>query len=308
MNGTSWYIVFAVVTVAAAVAVRMATGRPPRTKLAVPTDAAEIAYLSGGHALATLSALAALRADGLVTGLDGRLVQATGEVEADRDPLQKAVHAVAAGKPVRLYSLSARRTVAAELALVTRRVAATGLLAAPEPPRAARRAWLVPAAAALLGVVGLVAGFPADPGIVALVLVLLGMAAAVLALVPARRARTRAADAALAQLRREHPHLAPSMNPSWRTYGAAGAALAVALYGEAALQMAEPAFARAILTGPLADARPRRTRLALGRSHRANDGAWAAFGGFDGSGWTGHHGSHGCGGGSSCGGGGGCGG
>ncbi|MDG4826789.1 TIGR04222 domain-containing membrane protein [Asanoa sp. WMMD1127] len=55
--------------------------------------------------------------------------------------------------------------------------------------------------------------------------------------------RTRAGDRLLDRLRREHAYLAPSQTPSYATYGPAGAALAVALFGLAALVHLDPAFA-----------------------------------------------------------------
>lgn len=295
MDVVTWYIVLATGTVVAAVALRVAARRTPLPKTGDPVGAIEVAYLNGGAPLAVLAALAALRADGLVEGLEGRQVRATGEVAADREPLERVVHAVAQKENARIYTMHGRAKVVAVLDAVQERLAIVGLLDEAEPPPATRRAWWAPAATALFGIVGVLTGFVegTDVGPVALVATLVALVAAVFALAPTRRARTRAAEAVLARLRHEHAHLAPQANPSWSTYGADGAALGVALFGEAALWTAEPTFATAILTGPLAGTRPRRTRR--------EDGAFL----WSYSGWGG---GTGCGGGGSSCGGGGCGG
>ena len=54
-----------------------------------------------------------------------------------------------------------------------------------------------------------------------------------------------AGQAVLAESRTRSRHLAPSLAPSWATYGVAGAAMGVALYGTAAIWAADPAFAGA---------------------------------------------------------------
>ena len=55
--------------------------------------------------------------------------------------------------------------------------------------------------------------------------------------------RTRAGRTALRSVRREHTHLAPASAPAYATYGAAGAAMGVALYGTASLWALDPGFA-----------------------------------------------------------------
>ena len=70
------------------------------------------------------------------------------------------------------------------------------------------------------------------------------IASIVLSRIP--RPGARRARAELGRLLDEDAYLAPSMFPSWPTYGARGAAMAVALYGNAALRQAEPSFATAI--------------------------------------------------------------
>lgn len=296
------YLLLALVVVARAVVVRLASGRVPSPTRAVEL-ASDAAYLNGGRRLAVLAALAALRVDELVEALDGRLVQASGTAGSHRDPVERAVHEVAA-QPAQVHTLAGRRVVAAELDAVADRLGAAGLLDEPGPTRAVRRVWWAPAAVAVLGgawvAAGLAAGAPVAP--VVLVAVAVALAAGVLALAPRRRTRTRAADAELHRLRARYRHLTPAMAPSWRTYGAEGAAMGVALYGEAALWMAEPTFAAAILTGSFAGGgarRPRRT------STHGSDMSWAllAAGSSDGGGCGGGGGFDG-GGGGGCGGGG----
>ncbi|GAB3983773.1 TIGR04222 domain-containing membrane protein [Plantactinospora veratri] len=106
--------------------------------------------------------------------------------------------------------------------------------------------------------------------------------------------RTRAADALLRDLRRQHQHLEPRHSPAYATYGAAGAALGIALFGTAALVEFDPAFAMEA-----------EVQRAMSGSAAGGSGWTAAnTGGGDSSGGDGSGG--GCGGG--CGGCGGCGG
>lgn len=99
---------------------------------------------------------------------------------------------------------------------------------------------------------------------------------------------TRAGRAALRSVRSQHTHLAPASAPAYATYGAAGAAMGVALYGTASLWALDPGFAE---------------QAEIQRQAAAGSG-WS--GGSDGS--SGGGDSSGSDGGSSCGGGGGCGG
>jgi hypothetical protein len=47
----------------------------------------------------------------------------------------------------------------------------------------------------------------------------------------------------MSSVRQSYQHLSPGQSPSYATYGAAGAAMGVALYGAASLYTMDPAFA-----------------------------------------------------------------
>ena len=144
---------------------------------------------------------------------------------------------------------------------------------------------LVGAVLVLIGAARLVDGIQNDKPVGFLFpLTFFALIMAILALVRASRAQTYAAAKAMRSLRKQHTYLSPSQSPSYATYGAAGAAMGVALFGAASLYAMDPAFA--------ADAEIQRISAGTG-----------------GSGYSGDSGSSSsCSGGSSCGGGGGCGG
>jgi len=116
--------------------------------------------------------------------------------------------------------------------------------------------------------------------------------------------------AELAALRERNQHLAPRSTPAWATYGPAGAALAVALFGDAALRAGDPALAVALGSWRPGAKRRKAQRIRAWSPRRVASGStggslWIAGG----TGWgdADQSGSS-DGGGSSCGGGGGCGG
>ena len=104
----------------------------------------------------------------------------------------------------------------------------------------------------------MLAGMVLGVSAVTVVVAATGAAAAAAALSRVPRPGARRARAELARLRDEYGYLAPSMSPSWPTYGAHGAAMAVALYGDVALRQADPVFATAILGSHTDDAEPPR--------------------------------------------------
>jgi len=109
--------------------------------------------------------------------------------------------------------------------------------------------------------------------------------------------RTRAARAALRSLRRRHNHLAPMYAPAYASYGAAGAAMGIAIFGPASLWAIDPGFA--------AEAGVAREMTASGTMGSGWTGGGSSCGSSSGGGSSCGSSS---GGGSSCGGGGGGGG
>ncbi|AVT32136.1 TIGR04222 domain-containing membrane protein [Plantactinospora sp. BC1] len=268
--------------------------RPPGAERLHPV---QLAWLAGGDRLAVHATLGALRAAGAIgTAPQHRLTQ-TGPLPVPATPLDAAVHRAAAhGVPGR--ALDSDPQVLAALAALRADLTRSGL-ALPSSARPVARIGPV----LLLGLVavglarlvaGLVGGQPV--GYLGLSLLVLAPTSVVLLCVVPRR--TRAADALLRDLRRQHRHLEPRHSPAYATYGAAGAALGVALFGTAALVEFDPAFAM-------------EAEVQRAMSGSAAGGGWTAAntgggsGGGDSSG-GGDGSGGGCGGG--CGGCGGCGG
>ncbi len=243
----------------------------------------QAAYLNGGPRLALYSSLAGLRGAGVIGsgGTTGRLVT-TGPKPLGLTPLDNAVYD-AAHRHTSTREVGADPAVRGALERLRSGLEEAGW-AVPDARRTGVRMWGL-AALFLVGV-GLVRFFDGlgnGRPVGYLVLALLAMAGVAVYLVVRVPVPTRAGRAAVRRLRAEQAHLAPANSPALATYGAAGAAMGVALFGGAALWAMDPAFA--------AEAEIQRQ---------------AAGSGYAGS-------STGCGGGtsgggSSCGGGGGCGG
>jgi uncharacterized protein (TIGR04222 family) len=236
-----------------AVAVGVA-GRRARRALADPgatspisdltTRPHDVAHLAGGSELAVWSALCALHVRGRIAAADGS-VQAVSRLDADADPLERAVHATA-GSGAGRRRLLFHRSVQAVLADTEDRLVAAGFLLAEDRRRRIRRVGLWMLAVALVGLVRVLAEIalarPVGPLLAALAAVTV-VALAQLALAPRR---SRAGDRALATLRAEHRALAPERTPDLRAHGPAGAALGIGLFGTGALATAAPGFARAV--------------------------------------------------------------
>src|SRR5690606_17546898 len=118
----------------------------------------------------------------------------------------------------------------------------TGWLVDAGQRRLARLGGLLLVGLGLIGFARVVAGSMNDKpvlGILALAVVALGTGAYLIR-VPRH---TDAWRRVVAELRRRNRHLAADQYPAWSTYGAAGAALGVALFGTAVIAAANPAFA-----------------------------------------------------------------
>lgn len=240
----------------------MLAARRVRTPAAAtePVECAhDAAFLAGGRRLAALSALAALRVDGLVKAVDGR-VRSVGSPGPGRHPLELALQAATAAEPVPLHTLARSVPVRTQLDAIARRLATAGLLTVPEPPPLARRAPWALAALAAVAVLGLARtaqgaanGQPFDYVLLATVVV--AVVTLALANRPPATTRRDGAQEQLDRLRNRPVHLNPRLTPSWRTHGAAGAAMGVALYGKKALRAADPTFARAVEGSPVTPTR-----------------------------------------------------
>ena len=246
----------------------------------------EVAFLLGGRAQAAYSALARLRVAGVIGVGAERGLTVTGSVPAGATRLDLAVYA-AAQRDVRARDLPDNSQVQSAVAELKDDVERAGWrLDSSARARARLGAYLLLGLTAF-GVFRIVAGVMNDRG----VFVLTGMCAItfVIGLSLLRVPRlTRAGRLAVKETQARNLHLAPKQSPSWTTYGMDSAAMAVALYGTAALWVADPTFA--------AEAEVRRQATSAGYSSSSSGG--------DGGGGA----SCGGGGGGDGGGGGGCGG
>lgn len=242
----------------------------------------QAAYLNRGPRLAVYAALGGLRSSGAIgLGPDGSLVQ-TGSLPAGSTALDQAIYH-AAGNRERPKELAAQHWVAGALADLRDRLERDGLAVTAEQRRAARTGPLLLLALVAIGVLRAFAGVANGRPVGFLVVAIVGLATIALVQLFRVPTSTRAGRAALKSLQAQNRYLSPRSHPSYATYGAAGAALGVALFGTASLYAMDPAFASG----------------AEVQRHFA--------GGGDGGASAGGGATAGCGGGSSCGGGG-CGG
>ncbi|MGC5017931.1 TIGR04222 domain-containing membrane protein [Micromonospora sp. DT47] len=247
----------------------------------------QVAYLNGGDQLAVWSALGGLRGAGAVGVRPDRRLTTGGPLPAGVTPLDQAIHH-AAGRQLPARELRRDEWVVRALDELRQGLERRGLLLDADTRRSLRRGTMVLFALLVLGMLRLFAGLTNDRpvGWLVLTLIPLGVGSALLVRVPRR---TRAADTALGGLRQRNVHLSPASAPAYATYGAAGAAMGVALYGTASLWALDPGFAE----------QAEIQRQALNSSGGAG---WSSGGSSSGGGGSS------CSSGSSCGGGGGCGG
>ncbi|MER7460535.1 TIGR04222 domain-containing membrane protein [Micromonospora sp. NPDC126480] len=247
-----------------------------------PLGPQQVAYLSGGAPLAVLTSLGGLRSSGAIGVAPGGRLATGGPLPVGTTPLDQAIH-VAAGRSLRTRELRADQWVRQALDELRAGLEQRGLALTAEQRAALRVAPLLLTALLALGTLRLFAGLSNDRPVGWLFLAQFPLLFATI-LLYRRPWRTRAASRALRELRREHTYLAPRSAPAYATYGAAGAAMGVALFGTATLWAMDPGFAE--------QAEIQRQALTSGGA----SGSCAGGGGDSG------------GGGGSCGGGGGCGG
>ncbi|MBB5115069.1 TIGR04222 domain-containing membrane protein [Micromonospora echinospora] len=283
-----WYLLVAVVLVVGAIVYRrrMLAGTPVTDHGALGPQ--QVAYLNGGDQLAVWAALGALRHASAVGVRPDRRLTTGGPLPAGATPLDQAVH-YAASRGLRTRDLAADEWVRRAIDELRDGLVRRGLALDQERRRTLRRGALLIGFLLVIGIAravfGLLNGRPT--GWLLLSLVALGIAFMLLNRVPWR---TRAATAALDDMRRRHAWLRPAASPAYATYGATDVALGVALFGTATLWTMDPGFAE----------QAEIQRQAMGNAGGASSGTSCGGGATAGGGS--------CGGGSSCGGGGGCGG
>jgi uncharacterized protein (TIGR04222 family) len=240
------YLLIAVTVGAVGVCTRRALAEPGATRPIddITTHPHDVAYLASGSELAIWSALCAMHLRGTLTAGDGT-VRAVGRLDPGSDDLEKAIHA-AAGSPVGHRRLKFHRSVQPALVAIEQRLVAAGFLLSDDRRRRIRRVgyWLLGVAAlGLLRVLADVAEARPVGLLVTVLLLVTATAALQIALTPRR---SRRGNRALAALRDRHRALAPEREPDWQSYGPAGAALGIGLFGTEALTASAPGFAREI--------------------------------------------------------------
>ncbi|MEV6811073.1 TIGR04222 domain-containing membrane protein [Micromonospora sp. NPDC051296] len=256
----------------------------------------QVAYLNGGEDLAVWTSLSTLRSQGSIGVQPDRQLTTEGPLPPGATPLDRAVHYAAAQHTT---ARQLRGTEWVDRALVELRdgLDRRGLVVGPNRRTALRMGPLLLVALLLLGVFRIVAGLANDRPVWYLVLIVCGLAVVTTVLFVRVPRRTRAADVAVRSLRQRNRHLAPASHPAYAVYGAAGLAMAVALYGTASLWALDPTFAqqaeiqRQAMTGGGTS-----TTSSCGSGSTAGASCGSSCGGGGGGGGGGGCGGGGCGG------------
>lgn len=201
----------------------------------------QVAYLHGGRPLAVWTALAGLRSAGAINAGPDRRLTASDSLPSGSTSLDRAIH-LAASRGLRAQELSRDRGVRHAVHQLRADLARHGLALSAEQRAALRNTALLPTGLFAVGMLRLGAGLANERPVVWLFLTQVALLV-VIVLLFRRPWRTRTADRVLRRLRHRHTHLAPHHNPAYATYGAAGAAMGVALFGTAALWAMDPGFA-----------------------------------------------------------------
>lgn len=246
----------------------------------------QAAYLNGGRDLAVYAAIGWLRSAAAIGVSRRHRLIATGPPPVGASDLERAVHS-AVGNPSTLADLHRDSRVRSALDSLSRGLEQAGLAIGPAQRHSARLGAKALLILLLIGAARLVTGLANGRPVGYLFLVL---GAVLVAWFLLRRVpyQTRAATKALAELRQRHAHLAPAQSPAYATYGAAGAAMGVALFGAASLWALDPAFAQ--------QAEIQRQAAASASSSAGATGTGCGGGGGDGGGGGCGGGCGGCGG------------
>lgn len=213
----------------------------------------EVAYLVGGPRRTIATAVAGLHVDGAIEAAD-RELRESGNPRLMRTPLDYAVYnAVQRRRATTTRRLGTSYDVRRAVDEVRDRLIRDGLVVGPVHRTQARLAVLPLAILLLVGVARLAAGLQNDRPVGYLLTALIVLALVTLVLLLRVPQALRSGTTAVEAVRSRSTHLDPSMSPAWTTYGAAGAALGVALFGTAAMLSIDPDFAEAAaLHHPLA--------------------------------------------------------
>ncbi|MFD0823862.1 TIGR04222 domain-containing membrane protein, partial [Micromonospora zhanjiangensis] len=196
------------------------------------------AYLNAGDRLAVYTALGWLRsADAVGIAPDGMLTT-TGPMPTGSTPLDQAVYN-AAGKRIRARDLTGDQWVRTALDELRQDLVRRGLAVDPARRGLALIFQLLTWTLLGLGAFRLVNGLSNGKPIGYLLITVVGLAIC-FALTGRTPRRTRAGSAAVASLRDRNRHLAPNKSPAYTTYGSAGAAMGIALFGTASLWAMDP--------------------------------------------------------------------
>ncbi|GAA1760760.1 TIGR04222 domain-containing membrane protein [Luedemannella helvata] len=209
-------------------------------RLATPV---EVAYLRGGAPLAVTAAMAALRAAGAIGSAAGGVLTTTGPYPSDGSRLDWAVYD-AASRQVRQRDLLTDSGVTRALDEVREGLDQAGWRRSEADRARLRMGGILTLLLAGLGVARIIAGVRNDRPVGYLILLTAGLVVVGIILVATVWERTASGNRAIAKATSRNRHLSPSQQPSWTTYGAAGAAMGVALFGASALWAADPAFAQ----------------------------------------------------------------
>lgn len=201
----------------------------------------QVAYLNGGTPLAVWASLAGIRSDGAVDVRPERRLTASGSLPTGSTPLDHAIH-LAAGRGFRAEELSGDQAVRQAVHQLRVDLEQHGLALSAKQRAVLRNAVLLLTVLFAIGTLRLGAGLANGRPVGGLALTQLPLLA-VTVLLYRRPRRTRTADYALRRIRHRYTHLAPHRTPAYATYGAAGAAMGVALFGTATLWAMDPSFA-----------------------------------------------------------------
>jgi uncharacterized protein (TIGR04222 family) len=278
-----FYAVLTILTVAGVLIWRR-QHTAPALKNADRLDAVDVAYVNGGDELAVYASLASLRAAGAIESESGYL-RASGPVPTGAGDLDRALYE-ATSRKITVRTSMIQPGVRRALDRIRETLVRSGWILDEASRHRIRRisataGFSLVALGALRAFVGQANDRPI--GYLLLMLVPVTVTAFLLLRVPRQTADARRY---LAEQRRKQRHLQPQMAPSWATYGAAGAAMGVGLFGASALWAADPSFAQ--------EAELRR-QDASGSAYTGDGGSSGNSGGGDGGGGCGG-GCGGCGG------------
>ncbi len=219
-----------------------AIGQKEHTKDPLPElGLYQLAMLGGGPQLAITSAVAQLHRDGLITvdASDGGL-KAAGALDPTADPLAREVLATIRRQPA-ITAPALRADVAQSEAVrsMTARLTEVGLLLDEQQASRLRRLWLVGGLLAAVGIAAILSPASDDPTLGWLLAMVLVVVFATFRLFRHRPLATNRGRALLTRTRAERDDLR-------RHPGMGESAMTTALFGGAALWVADPAIASAL--------------------------------------------------------------